>query len=52
MAVLMGVGVELAVGFGDDVDARRADAAVITVRHMLGLAVDGHVEGPAEVGVR
>ncbi len=48
MAVLMGLGVERSVGFGDDVDPRRADASMVTVRHMLGLAV----EGTAEVGVR
>jgi hypothetical protein len=51
MAVLMGVGVGHAAGFGDDVDRRRADAALVTVRHMLGVAVDGPVEGPVEVGV-
>ena len=48
MAVLMGLDVERGAGFGDDVDPRRADAAIATVRHMLGLAVDG----PVEVGVR
>ncbi len=48
MAVLMGLDVERGAGFGDDVDPRRADAAIVTVRHMLGLAVDG----PVEVGVR
>ena len=37
MAVLMGLDVERAAGFGDDVDPRRADAAMVTVRHMLGL---------------
>jgi hypothetical protein len=44
MAVLMGLGIENDAGFGDDVDQRRADAALLTVRHMLGLPVEGFVE--------
>lgn len=51
MAVLMGVGSEHAAGFGDDVDPQRADAALLTVRHMLGVGVEGRIEGPVEVGV-
>ncbi len=52
MAVLMGLGVERIVGFGDDVDPRRADAAMVTVRHMLGLVVEGPVDMGVDVGVR
>jgi hypothetical protein len=40
MAVLMGRGVERPAGFGDDVDPARSAAALVTVRHLLGLPVD------------
>jgi hypothetical protein len=40
MAVLMGRGVQRTVGFGDDVDPARSAAALVTVRHLLGLPVD------------
>jgi hypothetical protein len=39
MQLLMGVGVERFDGFGPDVDPARAAAALITVRHLLGLGV-------------
>jgi hypothetical protein len=35
----MGAGVERSDGFGPDVDADRAAAALTTVRHLLGLGV-------------
>jgi hypothetical protein len=37
MQLLMGLGVERNDGFGDDVDPVRAAAALITVRHLLGV---------------
>jgi hypothetical protein len=37
MRLVMGVGVERSEGFGADVDPARAVAALVTVRHMLGV---------------
>jgi hypothetical protein len=51
MAVLMGRGVERPAGFGDDVDPVRSAAALVTVRHLLGLPVDDR-SLPAGQGVR
>ena len=41
MLLLTGHGIEQANGFGTDVDPVRAAAALTTVRHMLGLTVQG-----------
>ena len=41
MSLLLGARADRSSGFGDDVDPARADAVLVTVRHLLGLAPSG-----------